>query len=265
MPQNFRTLIASALTALALALLAGCEANALHEARMTDTPAAYEAFLQKYPDHEEAEWMRDRMEELRYMKAKDAGTSRALRDYITSHPEGAHTEDARILEDEVAFKEAEGTSTAASYQGYLDAHPDGKFLEKARYEYEEKMYLDKIALENQRVERINLANDPEGPKNGWGIFADVKNIGPRNVVEVEIVVHYLDDAGNSVDTDKWWAVAKGLMGMPTPPYIVPPLPPEAIREFKWTTGQTHEKWAQKVNLEITNLRFEDDMPGSVGK
>jgi hypothetical protein len=100
--------------------------------------------------------------------------------------------------------------------------------------------------------------------NGWGVFADVRNAGIRNVVEVELLIHYLNAKGESIDTDRWWAVAKGLLGMPTPPYIVPPLPPEEIRVFRWTTGDAHEKWDKKVRLEITNLRFEDDMPGSVG-
>ncbi len=255
------------LTLLAAASLAlpGCEANALHEARMTDSPEAYEAFLQKYPDHEEAEWMRDRMEELRFVKAKEMGTSAALKEYIDSHPEGAQVEDARKLEDETSFKEAEAEATAQSYQYYLDAHPEGKFLEQARYEHEEKVYLDKIGLENVRVEKVNLANDPEGPLNGWGVFADVKNNGPRNVVEVELLIHYLNKKGESIDTDKWWAVAKGLLGMPTPPYIVPPLPEGEVRAFRWTTGDTKEHWAETVRLEITNLRFEDDMPGSVNK
>lgn len=254
---------AAALAAIVLALV-GCEANALHQARMTDTPEVYEAFLQKYPDHEEAEWMRDRMEELRFLKAKDAGTSAALAEYIVVHPEGAHVKAARVLEDEIAFKEAETAGTPKSYQAYLDSHPEGKFLEQARYEYEERVYLDKILLENVRVEPVNLANDPDGPMNGWGVFADVRNAGIRNVVEVELLIHYLNAKGESIDTDRWWAVAKGLLGMPTPPYIVPPLPPEEIRVFRWTTGDAHEKWDKKVRLEITNLRFEDDMPGSVG-
>ena len=99
MTRRHLPFFAAALSAIALAL-AGCESNALHQARMTDTPEVYEAFLQKYPDHEEAEWMRDRMEELRFMKAKDAGTSAALAEYIEVHPEGAHVKAARVLEDE---------------------------------------------------------------------------------------------------------------------------------------------------------------------
>ncbi len=175
-----------------------------------------------------------------------------------SHPEGEHVDDARTLEDESAFKEAEAAATAESYHSYLDAHPDGKFLKIARYEYGEKLYLPKIAVENLRVEKVNLAADPEGPLNGWGIFADIRNGGDRILIEVELVIHYLDAKGASLDTDKWWAVAPGLLGMPTPPYIVPPLPPEEARGLRWTTGDVPENWAETVRLEFTNLRFEDD-------
>ena len=249
---------AAPLLALSLLLTTGCEANALHEARMMDNEQAYEAFLQKYPEHQEAEWMRARMEELRFMKAKETGTSEALREYIISHPEGDHVETARTLEDELAFKEAEAKATIESYQGYLDAHPDGKFVKVARYEFGEKQYLPKVGIENLRVEKINLAADPEGPLNGWGVFADFKNNGERTLIEIEVLIHYLDDKGTSLDTDRWWAVAPGLLGMPTPPYIVPPLPPEEVRGLRWTTGDVPEGWAQTARIDITNLRFADD-------
>ena len=249
--------LATILIASSFLALAGCDSQqgALREAQMAGTPEAYEAFLAQYPDSVYAESVRTQVEEIRYGKAKDGGESALWRDYLKHHPEGKYVKQAQKMEDETSFMEADKVRSEASYQAYLDSHPSGEFVKTARGELDELAYLDKVAIDNYRVEKINLAKDPKGPLNGWGLYADVHNNGDRIMIEVEVELQFLGADGKVLDTRTWWAVAPELMGMPTPPRIQPPLRPENSREFQFTTGEPPEGWNETFNLDIRNLRF----------
>ena len=239
--------------------LAGCDSQqgALRDAQIAGTPDAYEAFLARYPDSVYADSVRTSIEELRYSNAKNGADSALWRDYLEHHPQGKHVKHARRMEDEVSFNEADAIRTPASYQAYLDSHPSGEFVRGARGELDELGYLDNVLIDNYRVEKINLAKDPKGPLNGWGMYADVHNNGDRILIEVKLELQFLGAAGTVLDTRKWWAVAPELMGMPTPPRIVPPLRPEDSREFQFTTGEPPEGWNETFQLVILNLRFRE--------
>lgn len=247
------------LAASSFLLLAGCDSqqSALREAQVAGTPEAYEAFLAQYPDSVYAESVRKDIEEIRYGRAKDGNQSALWREYLEHHPEGKYVKTARKMEDEVSFNEANETRTAAAYQAYLDSHPSGEFVRTARGEMDELGYLDKVTIDNYRVEKVNLAKDPKGPLNGWGMYADVHNKGDRIIIEAQLELQFTDATGKVLDTRKWWVVAEELVGMPTPPRIQPPLRPENSREFQFTTGEPPEGWNESFKLEVTNLRFRE--------
>jgi hypothetical protein len=249
------------LAALAFSLIAlsGCDSQqgALREAQMAGTPEAYEAFLAQYPDSTYAASVRESVEDLRYSNAKNGTESALWREYLEQHPQGKYVKQARKMEDEVSFHEADAARTPVSYQTYLDSHPSGEFVKTARGEMDELAYLENVFIDNYRVERLNLARDPKGPLNGWGFYADVHNNGDRIIIEVQVELQFLDETGKVLDTRMWWAVAPQLMGMPTPARIIPPLRPEALREFEFTTGEPPEGWKDAFKLEIMNLRFRE--------
>ena len=177
------------------------------------------------------------------------------RDYLTNHPQGKNVKSAVRFEDELSFADAVATRTAAGFQSYLDSHPNGKFVLDARAEMDEVAYLEFVTIDGYRVERLNLANDPKGPENGWGLYANVTNGGDRILVEVEVRMVFLSASGEALDERTWWVVAPGLLGMPTPPAMIPPLRPDNSREFRFTTGEPPDGWTDAFRLEITNLRF----------
>ncbi|MCP4873790.1 MAG: hypothetical protein GY898_34310 [Proteobacteria bacterium] len=251
-----RTLL---LTLLLLLPLLGCEGNALYDAELMDSPEGYEAFLAKYPDSAEASRLRTRIDELRFTRAKAEKSSQAMRDYLTHHPDGAYVDEARKLEDEIAHREAAHEHTPEAYRAYLDSHPDGAFVEEARFAHDQLTYLPQIAIQDIRVEPINMARDPKGPLNGWEIFAEVVNGGDRSLRTVEMAIDYLSATGNSVKSDKWWAVAPDLGGFPTPPEMKPTLHPQASRTFRWSTAEVPDG-AQAANfgLRVTKVTFKQD-------
>ncbi len=252
--------IASVLALLLLSLsLLGCEANALRDAELMDNPDGYESFLAKYPDSPEAPRIRERIDELRFLHAKGAKSSQAMRDYLTHHPDGAHVDEARKLEDEIAYREAAHEHTPDAYVGYLDSHPDGGFVEEARFAHDQLTYLPKLDIGEITVEPINMARDPKGPMNGYEVTADVTNGGHRSLRTVEMAIDYLSSDGKAVKSDKWWAVAPDLGGFPTPPEMKPTLHPKQSRQFKWTTAEVPDGAAAgKFGLRVTKVGFLKD-------
>ncbi|MCO4769281.1 MAG: hypothetical protein KDA24_04570 [Deltaproteobacteria bacterium] len=250
--MNTRTL----LVLLASLLLLGCgEQKALSAAQASGTPEAYEAFLEQYPNTPHAPILRTQIEDLRYHAAKDGEGPKGWREYLKHHPEGKHVKAAKRHEDEASYDAAHGLRTAAAYQGYLDSHPTGRYVKQARAEMDELAYQENISIENYRVERVNLANDPKGDLNGWGLYADVTNNGERILIEVELKLEFTDPAGKVIGDRTWWVAAEELFGMPTPPRIKPPLRAGMTREFQFTTGEPPEGWVDTFTLRPTNLRF----------
>ena len=244
------------LVLLSSLLLFGCaEQKALSDAQAAGTPEAYEAFLENFPSSVHAEILRVQIEDLRYHAAKDGEGPEGWREYLKHHPEGKHVKAAKRHEDEASYQAAEKARTTEGFQQYLDSHPDGKFVQKARAEMDEIAYQDKVSIANYRVEKVNLARDPKGDLNGWGLYADVTNNGERILTEVELKLEFKDAAGKTVGDRTWWVVAEELVGMPTPPRIKPPLRAGDSREFQFTTGEPPEGWGETFTLTATNLRF----------
>lgn len=248
----------SLLVLIASLFMLGCaEQKALSAAQTNGSPEAYEAFLEQHPNSVHAQILRQQIEDLRYHAAKDGAGPEAWRAYLAHHPEGKHIKEATRYEDEASFEQADAARTKEGYQAYLDSHPTGKKVRRARAEMDELDYQDQVSVENLRVEAVNLANDPKGDMNGWGLYADVTNNGQRILTEVELLLEFTDDAGKVLGTRTWWVVAEQLLGIPTPPRIIPPLRAEQSREFQFTTGEAPEGWKDSFTLKVTNLRFRE--------
>jgi hypothetical protein len=236
-------------------LLTACEGADLHEAQQLDSPDAYEAFLAKHPQSAEAARLRERIEELRFLRAQREGTPDALREYLQRHPDGANAEKARAEEDKLSFDVAKREDTPDAYQAYLDSHAAGAFVEPARDAKDRHLYLPKMTVSNVAAERINMAADPKGELNGWRITAEVTNGGDRTLATVECAVDYLDAAGKVVQSDTWWAVAKDLGGFPTPPEMIPTLKAGESRGFRFGTAERPEGFADRFDVRVTGIDF----------
>lgn len=235
--------------------LTACEGADLHEAQQLDSASAYEAFLAKYPQSEEAPRLRERIEELRYLKAKSDNTVEAMRGYLQVHPDGKNATKVRKLEDELSFAAAKTEDTVDAYQAYLDSHADGQFVEDARDAKETILYLPNMSVANIATERINMANDPKGELDGWKVTAEVTNGGERTLSVVECMVDYLDAKGTTLQSDKWWAVAHDLGGFPVRPEQKKTLKKGETREFRFTTAERPEGFNDTFNVRVSDIGF----------
>jgi len=254
--MNRTTLILALLSVFSFTLCS-CEGLALRNTRVKDKIEGYEAFLEKYPDSTEADAFRARVAELRFAAASETATAAAFREYLELHPNSADREAARRAEDQLSFEEASASGTAESLQAYLEGHPEGSSLDKARELLDRVLYRERVGIHELRVQQINLANNPDGPLDGWAVLANVVNEGRRTLKVIELHVDLLDADGNASGPDnKWWAVSPNLGAFPTPEAMKPPLAPGASRAFRWTTGDIPENWTQKAGIRVTDLRFE---------
>ena len=225
---------------------------------MDGSPEAWELFLEQYPESREAEAVRQRVDEVRYQRAKRQDKSEAFRDYLTRHPEGKHVKSATKQEDLLAWNEAEQGGTAEAYTGYIDGHPEGSYLKKAQTARAQVLYLPQVSVGELSIEKTNMADDPEGPLNGWQVSADVLNSGPDTLEVVQLAVDYLGAGGLPIKSDRWWAVSPNLSGFPVPPYMKAPLGPGQTREFLFSTAESPEGWeVGRFGLRVTRIRLKD--------
>jgi len=242
---------------LLLALLIGCEGMALHEAELADSPEAYEAFLQEHPSSSEAARLRERIEKLRFLQAKEGKDAASLQKFLALHPDGEHAAEAKAMEDTLAYEEIGKAGTAEQLQAYLDSHPDGEFVEDARGRVKKMQYLPSMSVGEVTQERVNMAGDEKGELNGWKITADVLNGGDKTLSVVEVGVDYLDSKGGVVQTDTWWAVTKDLGGFPVPPWMLKALPKGQTRQFVFSTAERPAEFADQFAVRVTGVRFRE--------
>lgn len=245
-------------------VVCSCEGAALLDAEQKNTPEAYEAFLAEHPDWPDAAELQVRVEELRYKRAKESRNPEMLREYMAKHPDGKHAVEVRRVEDELSWSAANGTKSGDAYRSYIELHPEGAWIEEARAAYEPFEYIPKLTLGEPSIRRVNMAEDPTGPLNGWGLDAPVTNTGDRKLKMVKMGIDYLGASGDVVKSDTWWLVAQDLGFLPVLPDMVPIMQPAETRTFRWSTAETPAGWAEgRFAVRVTGLGFAEEEAAEV--
>ncbi|CAN5135838.1 hypothetical protein BH24PSE2_BH24PSE2_04290 [soil metagenome] len=127
---------------LAVVLVVGCDRQpqAWEDASTDDTVAAYDAYLEDYPDGEhaaEARARRDMLAESQaWNKAQSADTPEAYETYLENHASGPHAAEARErlakVESESDWEQARQANTPDAYAEYARKHPDSPKAAEAR-------------------------------------------------------------------------------------------------------------------------------------
>lgn len=118
---------------LAAVALAGCSSPnaAWNKASSQNTAAAYQGFIQHYPNDPRVQQARNRIHALKdgqaWSAAKSAGTVQAYQQYLQQYPDGAHAADAQgavtKLEQGTAWQSAQSANTVVAYQAFLQKYP----------------------------------------------------------------------------------------------------------------------------------------------
>lgn len=124
-----------------------------------------------------------RLEILYKQQAEKLKTVEAYDAYLKRFPKGPNKALVAQAKEDLLFKAAEVAGTEAGWKAFLDGCPEAppRRTEMAKNGMQAAAYAAKLEISPVRVEPVNMADDPKGPKNGTGFFADVTNKGDQTL------------------------------------------------------------------------------------
>lgn len=107
-------------------LLSGCVTaeSRWQEVQQRNTVYAYESFVREYPEAPYAATARERIDQLSFEKAKQAGKEQAYQSYLKDFPNGRFAGEARQAIPRLAYETAARANTVESYEKFLARFPD---------------------------------------------------------------------------------------------------------------------------------------------
>lgn len=228
-------------------------------AQKADTIEAYEHYLAENPEGSFAIQASGRLEALYIEKAKADGELASYDAYLERFPEGAMRERALAERESFLYAWSQEVNTAESWQKYLDEYPKGKKKQRqhARRMIKVHDYLPHLEISPVRQAQVNLAEDPEGPLNGWGFEADVTNNGTQTIREMRLTIQYLSPEGGVLDEREWPIVAE-YWSVPVEEERKVPMAPGQTRTWEWTTGDMPERWDRQTRLFVSRISLQED-------
>jgi hypothetical protein len=242
---------------IAAFLLACAFGPSYEEVQKTDTIEAYEAFLAADPDTIYQFACNKRLEELYLARGQQEGTRAAWQAYLDRFPEGGSRGTAERELAISAYSEAAKTNTAEGYRLFLTEFPKADKWLRARADGRAtNLEYGKLTLGTPKVDRVNMAEDPKGPLNGWGVSVEVKNEGDKTLEYVALTLEYLAEDGHVVGAKDYPLTSKHW-SMPASELQQTPMKPGETRTWLWTEGDDSAPadWKQGVTLTVTGLKF----------
>lgn len=218
-----------------LLLAAGCGGPTYDTVSRTDTIEAYEEFLKANPGSAFESPALKRLEELYYAQARKEGTPEAWEVYLNRFPDGGENyAEALKAASGAAWRKAFADGSVDALRTFLDKYgkADRLFAERARGLLGAKEY-GKLELSEPRVAKVNLAEDPKGELNGWGVSVDVTNAGDKTLPYVRLSVDWKAADGTDYGTRDYPLTAK-KWSMPATEEQQTPMKPGEKRTWTWS-------------------------------
>ena len=242
---------------MTLATLMACDPFA--DVQKQDTIEAYEGYLAEHGESANAMFAEVRLEELYLDKARTSGALDDWNAYLERFPKGHHHETALKEREASLYDWASTQMTPEAWETFLEEYPKPtqrrgtpakRALEATRYA------KDHLTIGTPRSEKINLAEDPEGPLNGTGFYVDVTHNGPDVIEALWLRIHYLGKDGTSLGAREWPVVAP-LREFPVPvrEEFTVPMETGQTRTWEWTTGDLPQTWSGEVRVVPFKMRL----------
>lgn len=243
--------------ALSLSALIACDSGPDFTAvQAEDTIEAYEKFLAADPTTIYKPQVDVRLEELYFEKAKADGSIAAWDAYFAKYPDGKHAKEAQGLKEDAGFAVAQKLNTVDGYRKFLADFPAAspKHASQADGMVAVADY-GKLTVAEPVVAQVNLAEDPKGPMNGWGVSAAITNAGDKTFKYVNVTVDLLGDDGALLDR-KSWPLTSTTWSVPATDEQKTPLAPGQTRTWSWSAALdgVPADWHQKVAIYVTDIR-----------
>jgi len=236
--------------------LAGCanEYTAYDEATAVDTPEAYSAFLEKYPDGANASSARQRLDEIDWEEARSENSGGAYEEYLRRHPEGKFVERASLDAPKMAWQVADYSGDVDRIQAFIDKYGHGAYGKKAG----ERLALLQLLPAHVSLGANQLEALTEGKK--WRAYVEVENVGDVAVVESKLRVGWKDAAGQVARSKEWFLNCEEKEGIDAPADLTRPLNPGEKRtfEFVFTAKEACEDWTadlEHIQIDVISLKL----------
>jgi hypothetical protein len=262
MPGSCPELFMRALSlVLGLGLLVACGPG-FHEIQKQDTIEGYEQFLVESPNDPNATLAKIRLEELYLEKARAEKTLESYDLYLSKYPaESGAVHTAAALEERETFlyDEALALNTAEGWNKYLEEYPKGdkKRKQEARRRIKMMEHRDSVEIGPCEMEPVNLAEDPDGPLDGFMWTAEVTYKGEGAIETLNMELQHLGSDGAPIEIDKWPLVAPSAPGnMPIEEEWKVPVASGETRLF-WFSDMAPEApgWAKKCKLVPVGIKL----------
>jgi len=240
---------------LAVLLLAACGDN-FYSVQQADTIEAYESYLQQHPNSRFDLQAKTRLEELYLDKAKASKRLEGYDEYLKKFPDGVYHDKAMKAREDFLFQWAKGKGTVDAWKKYLDEYPhaSNKRKKEAHQAMAVAAYAPSLELSDVRSKRVNLAENPDGPLDGWELDVDVKNKGDRTVSFLSLEAHW-DGEGIGHHT---WPVVAPTWPIPMEDAKKVPIKPGETRTWVWTTNKIPADYKGSFTVQPTAVAFVGD-------
>lgn len=211
------------------------------EVREQNTIEAYEAYIAQNPSSTNALEAKSRIETLMYEKAKTEESLEAYDAYLEKYPRGVFHEKARKERETYLWDWAAQTHTPEAWEQYLKEYPkiDARKIRRAKTRLAAAKYAPNIGIGPLTSEPANMAENPEGPKNGWRFKADITNNGPDTLQYLHVTVRFFNDEGQMLGEAAWPLVATQYR-VPVEEIKKVPMKPGETRTWDLLTDQVPE-------------------------
>jgi len=248
---------------IALMTLLACGPS-FYDVQQQDTVEAYETFLAEAnsadPNYTQATF---RLEELILEQAREMQSLEGYDMYLARYPADKKPqlrEKAIEEREEFLYGWADETDTPEAWQTFLDEYPKGekKRKQEARRRLKVADYRDSLEFGKIEITPVNLAENPDGPMDGFAIAADITNKGDQTVTYLNMEIRFLNAEGRAFYDTRWPWVAERFP-VPIEEEFKVPVKAGETRQYYYTT-ETPEggTWDKKVELIPVNIYFEGE-------
>ncbi len=246
----------SLLLLLALSTAASGCGDGFADAQAAGTIDAFEQYLKDNPDGRFAMEATAQLETLYLEKARQEKTLDAYDAYLERFPEGDIRDKVLAEREKFLFEDAKRNATVEAWNQFLEEYPkaDKKRMREAKRLLAVAEYRDQLSWTDLSIAKVNLAEDPKGPKDGWGFTMEVTNKGDKTIRDLRFTIDYLDDEGHVLDSREWPVVAENW-GVPMEEEKKVPMKSGETRTWFWSAGGLPEKWNETAQVTPTRLYF----------
>jgi len=241
------------LTALLLATTACGDDFA--DAQSVGTIDAFEEYLENNPNGRFRIQALAQLETMYLDQAQKGGGLEMYDRYLERFPEGDMRGKAVTQREKYLFDWALEQGDLEAWDKFLTEYPkpNKKWAKRARRLRDVAAYVDQLSWTDLVIEPVNMAEDPKGPKDGWGFSMQVTNNGTKFISDLRFTIDYLGPKeGQVLKSNEWPVVAKNW-GVPMEEEKKLPMKPGQTRTWFWSDNGIPEIWEQKARVTPTRL------------